>query len=92
MLNNPSRPNTYFKYLALPVNVFHFKCKHKKSDEHCNEHCNPANWPELYTSQGTWWFNSSAAKQVNAWIGGYQAIVCEMQADWYEFFLDEMIK
>jgi len=92
MLNNPSRPDTYFEYSALPVDVFHFKCKHKKSDEHCNEHCNPANWPELSTSEGTWQFNSSAAEQANAWIGGYQAIVREMQADRYEFFLDEMIK
>ncbi|KAF4623949.1 hypothetical protein D9613_001395 [Agrocybe pediades] len=92
MLNNPARPDKYFENSALPVDVFHFKCKHKKTDDHCNEHCNPANWSELYTPEGTWRFNSSAAEQANAWIGGYQTIVREMQADRYDFFLDEMIK
>ncbi|KAF8957712.1 hypothetical protein BDZ97DRAFT_2078966 [Flammula alnicola] len=92
MLDNPDHPDTYFEYSALPVDVFHFKCKHKASDEKCNDRCNPVNWPELCTREGTWRFNSSAAEQANAWIGGYQAIVREMQADRYEFFLDEMIK
>ncbi|KAF8967356.1 hypothetical protein BDZ97DRAFT_1916953 [Flammula alnicola] len=84
--------DTYFSTSALPVDVFHFKSKHKASDEDCNKFCNPVRWPELCTPEGTWRFNSSAAEQANAWIGGYQAIVREMQADRYEFFLDEMIK
>ena len=92
MLDNPSRPDTFFENSALPVDVLHFKCKHKASDEKCNDCCNPVNWPELCTPEGTWQFNSSAAEQANAWIGGHQAIVHEMQADRYEFFLDEMIK
>jgi hypothetical protein len=90
MLNTEN--DTYFSTSALPVDVFHFKCKHKASDEKCNTFCNPARWPELCTPDGKWRFNSSAAEQANAWIGGFQAIVREMQADRYEFFLDELIK
>ncbi|GJE86647.1 hypothetical protein PsYK624_027280 [Phanerochaete sordida] len=82
----------YFKHCALPVDVFHFKSKHKESDGNCNRNCNPANWPQLMTADGKWRFNSSAAEQANAWFGGYQAMVREMQVDRYNFFLDEMIK
>jgi hypothetical protein len=94
MLKNDSDPwfRHYFDHCALPVDVFHFKCKHKESDTHCGQHCNPYIWPELRTEEGKWRFNSSAAEQANAWIGGYQAIVREMHAERYEFFLDEMIK
>jgi len=84
--------DTYLSTSALPVDVFHFKCKHKADDDHCNANCNPYIWEELRTPDGNWRFNSSAAEQANAWIGGYQAILREMQADRYEFFLDEMIK
>ena len=45
--------------------------------------------PLLYRK---WHFNSSAAEQTNVWYGGFLAIVCDMHADWYEFFLDEMVK
>lgn len=82
----------YFKNCALPVDVFHFKCKHKASDVWCAQHCNPALWPELMTSEGCWRFNSSAAEQMNAWFGGFLAIVREMRVDRYNFFLDEMIR
>lgn len=94
MLENDEDPHLkhYFDNCALPVDVFHFKSKHKESDTECNANCNPAIWPELQTSDGNWRFNSSAAEQANAWIGGYQSIVREMQADRYEFFLDEMIR
>lgn len=94
MLNNDSDPHLrhYFDSCALPVNIFHFKCKHKESDIECGTYCNPYIWPELRTEDGKWQFNSSAAEQTNAWFGGYQAIVREMQVDRYEFFLDEMIK
>lgn len=94
MLNNDNDEvlRTYFDNCALPVDVFHFKCKHKESDEDCGRHCNPMLWPELRTEDGKWRFNSSAAEQTNAWFGGYQAIVREMRAERYDFFLDEMIK
>ncbi|KAJ6485282.1 hypothetical protein DFH09DRAFT_949028, partial [Mycena vulgaris] len=82
---------TYFDSCALPVDVFHFKCKHKERDVECGRHCNPYIWPELRTQDGKWRFNSSAAEQTNAWFGGFQSMVREMQADRYDFFLDEMI-
>ncbi|KDR69492.1 hypothetical protein GALMADRAFT_77432, partial [Galerina marginata CBS 339.88] len=82
----------YFDVCALAVDVFHFNCKHKESDEACNRDCNPYKWPILQTPKGNWCFNSSAAKQANTWFGGFQAIIQEMQVDRYEFFLDEMIK
>lgn len=98
MLNSGKHPDhaEYFSNCALPVDVFHFKSKHKETDLICNQFCNPYSWEELrmVNDDGTevWRFNSSAAEQSNAWIGGYQSIVREMQADRYDFFLDEMIK
>ncbi|KAJ7744876.1 hypothetical protein B0H16DRAFT_1889524 [Mycena metata] len=65
----------YFDRCALPVDVFHFKCKHKEGD----------------LDDGKWRFNSSAAEQTNAWFGGFHSMVREMQTDRYNFFLDEMI-
>jgi hypothetical protein len=82
----------YFSDVALPVDVFHFKCKHKISDTFCQQNCNPYLWPELHTSDKQWVFNSSAAEQTNVWFGGFHAIVREMRVDRYNFFLDEMIK
>ncbi|TFK59183.1 hypothetical protein BDN72DRAFT_906089 [Pluteus cervinus] len=84
--------DTYFKDMILPVDVFHFKSKHKESDEFCQKNCNPAMWKELFDKDNNWVFNSSAAEQVNVWMGGYLAIVRDMLADRYNFFLDEMIK
>lgn len=84
--------DTYFSKCALPVDVFHYKSKHKKTDTWCTQHCNPALWPELMTPEGGWRFNSSAAEQANAWFGGYLAIVREMRVDRFNFFLDEMIR
>lgn len=94
MLKNDTEEclQTYFDNVALPVDVFHFKSKHKESDVECGQNCNPYIWPELCTEDGKWQFNSSAAEQTNAWFGGFLAIVRDMQADRYEFFLDEMIK
>ncbi|EIN06762.1 hypothetical protein PUNSTDRAFT_115259 [Punctularia strigosozonata HHB-11173 SS5] len=80
-----------FKNKAIVVDVFHFKLKHKESDNFCSTRCNPAQWPELM-ADGKWQFNMSAAEQTNAWFGGFQAIVREMQVDRYNFFLDEMIR
>lgn len=90
--NDPEDLRNYFKDCALPVDVFHFKCKHKETDVNCARYCNPYLWRELRIDDTTWRFNSSAAEQTNAWFGGYQAIVREMQADRYDFFLDEMIR
>ncbi|KAJ7653859.1 hypothetical protein B0H17DRAFT_1100358, partial [Mycena rosella] len=79
--NDPdSHLSTYFDSCALPVDVFHFKCKHKESDIECGRNCNPYLWPELRTEDGKWRFNSSAAEQANAWV------------ERYDFFLDEMIR
>ncbi|KDQ28715.1 hypothetical protein PLEOSDRAFT_1039350 [Pleurotus ostreatus PC15] len=84
--------DTYFQGTLLPVDVFHFSSKHKLSDDFCQRHCNPAQWPELVNDDGSWKFNSSVAEQTNVWMGGYIAIVREMLPHRYEFFLDEMIK
>ncbi|EIW51585.1 uncharacterized protein TRAVEDRAFT_137153 [Trametes versicolor FP-101664 SS1] len=77
--------------IGLPVDVFHWKCKHKKTDVECSFHCNPHMFPELLNGDRSWYFNSSRAEQTNVWFGGYHAIVREMGAVKYEFFLDEMI-
>lgn len=81
----------FFSDCAMPVDVFHFKSKHKETDVQCNINCNPANWPDLVTEEGRWRFNSSAAEQANCWFGRYLPIVREMEAIRYDFFLDEMI-
>lgn len=75
----------------MPVDAFHAKTKHKDSDDFCNQHCNAAQWPELFSQEG-WVFNSSAAEMTNAWLGGFQAMVREMRAARYDFFLDEVVK
>src|SRR6266487_5911899 len=81
-----------FANVGLPVDVFHFKCKHSESDTFCQQNCNPALFPELFGPDGKgWYFNSSIAEQTNAWLGGYHSICQEMLADKYDFFLDEMI-
>lgn len=82
----------YFEHCALPVDVFHFKTKHKEDDIQCGLYCNPYRWPELRTEDGEWRFNSSVAEQTNVWFGKFHAIVREMQVDRYNFFLDEMIQ
>lgn len=76
--------------VGLPVDVFHFKSKHREGDIVCGTHCNPASFAELIDGD-QWIFNSSIAEQTNVWFGGYRAIVREMRAVRYRFFLDEMI-
>ncbi|KAI1785056.1 hypothetical protein LXA43DRAFT_1100746 [Ganoderma leucocontextum] len=90
--NEDEETRAHFAQCALPVDVFHFKCKHKESDIVCGTHCNPYQWPELRTEEGEWRFNSSAAEQTNVWMGKFQPIVREMQVDRYNFFLDEVSK
>ncbi|THH18979.1 hypothetical protein EUX98_g8864 [Antrodiella citrinella] len=80
-----------FIHTLLPVDVFHFNCKHSKSDTFCQENCNPAQFPELHKPEGGWFFNSSAAEQHNSWMGRYASICREMKPIHYNFFLDEMI-
>ncbi|KAJ3500050.1 hypothetical protein NLJ89_g9962 [Agrocybe chaxingu] len=77
--------------VGCPVNAFHFECKHKASDIICREHCNPSKFPELINADGDWYFNSSKCEQLNSWLRGYQAILREMNADRYDFLLDELI-
>ncbi|TBU37062.1 hypothetical protein BD309DRAFT_1005086 [Dichomitus squalens] len=81
----------HFDNCIMPVDAFHAKTKHKESDNFCNQHCNAAQWPELFNGD-KWIFNSSAAEMTNAWLGGFQAMVREMRAAHYDFFLDEVIK
>ncbi|KAJ7168262.1 hypothetical protein C8R43DRAFT_876677, partial [Mycena crocata] len=81
----------YFDNVGLPVDVFHFKCKHTERDIFCQINCNPARFRELIGPDGKWIFNSSAAEQANVWFGKFQNIVQEMPVIRYTFFLDEMI-
>lgn len=76
---------------ALPVDVFHHKTKHKETDVECQQHCNPANFPELLSDDGGWVFNTSIAEQTNVWLGGYHSMLREMTVEKYNFFLDELI-
>ncbi|KAF8574954.1 hypothetical protein K439DRAFT_1649684 [Ramaria rubella] len=91
-----------FIKVGLPVDVFHFKCKHKETDVMCQTHCNPACIKELVGNADTangWIFNSSAAEQANVWFGQFVPNVCEMlpvqcvisNDNGYNFYLDEMI-
>jgi hypothetical protein len=81
-----------YKTVGLPVDVFHWDCKHKKSDIECSVHCNPHNFPDLLGPDGKMWlFNSSIAEQTNVWLGGYHAILWEIRVVKFDFFLDEMI-
>lgn len=84
--------NAFFERMLLPVDVFHFKTKHKTTHAYCQENCNPAKWSVLSDGKGGWVFNSSAAEQANAWIGRFLPIVQDMVPCHYDFFLDEMIK
>ena len=86
------KDDPFFKDIGLTVDVFHFKSKHSETDTFCQEHCNPAAYPELISEDGKgWYFNSSIAEQTNVWLGGYHSICREMLMDKYIFFLDEMI-
>ncbi|EDR03022.1 uncharacterized protein LACBIDRAFT_331992 [Laccaria bicolor S238N-H82] len=82
----------HFKDTAMPVDVFHFNTKHKESDLHCQTHCNPAAFPELIDANNKWKFNTSICEQTNVWLGGYQAILRDMEVTRFNFYLDEMIK
>ncbi|KAJ6455114.1 hypothetical protein C8R47DRAFT_1251149 [Mycena vitilis] len=70
----------HFKDTGKPVDVFHFKCKHKLTDLHCQLYCNPAAFPEMIGPDGKWRFNTSICEQTNVWFGGFIAIVRDMEA------------
>lgn len=80
----------WWSTVALTVDTFHFRTKHKVTDSYCQTNCNPADYPELMDGD-RWYFNSSACEQTNSWFGGYNAIVREMKATKYNYFLDEVI-
>ncbi|KZT62228.1 hypothetical protein CALCODRAFT_426677 [Calocera cornea HHB12733] len=83
----------HFDDMGMPVDVFHFKCKHSEKDDYCGQHCNPLLFPDIYDAESkTWFFNSSAAEQTNAWLNRFLPIVHDMDSVCYDFFLDEMIK
>ncbi|PPQ76915.1 hypothetical protein CVT24_008929 [Panaeolus cyanescens] len=77
--------------IGCPVDVFHFDCKHKKTDVICQQHCDPRKFPELIDSEGKWYFNTYICEQHNSWLRGYQAIFREMNGDKYNFILDELV-
>ncbi|KAJ3541794.1 hypothetical protein NMY22_g3754 [Coprinellus aureogranulatus] len=84
--------DNWFDDILMPVDVFHFNCKHSLKDAFCQANCNPANFPDLLGEDGKkWYFNTSIAEQTNVWLGGFHSIVREMTADRFDFFLDEMI-
>lgn len=91
MVRNPENPDHFFDDVGLSVDVFHFHCKHSVTDTYCRDNCDPGSFGELRNEDGSWYFNSSAAEQVNSWIGKYQSMCREMVRERFEFFLDEMI-
>ncbi|KAJ7168381.1 hypothetical protein C8R43DRAFT_877227 [Mycena crocata] len=82
----------HFENTGKPVDVFHFTCKHKLTDHHCQLYCNPAAFPEMILKDGRWRFNTSICEQTNVWFGGFISNVQDMEVTRYNFFLDEMIK
>ncbi|KAJ3554239.1 hypothetical protein NP233_g12463 [Leucocoprinus birnbaumii] len=83
----------WFNTVAMPVDVWHFKNKHKATHEYCQWYCNPASFPQLLDKDGRkWYFNTSVCEQTNAWLGRYYAIVREMTPVKYDFFLNEMCR
>ncbi|KAH6894811.1 hypothetical protein BKA70DRAFT_1375758 [Coprinopsis sp. MPI-PUGE-AT-0042] len=82
----------HFAKTGRPVDVFHFNCKHKESDIHCQMYCNPAAFAELIDENGHWVFNTSICEQTNVWLNSFLSILRDMEKTWYNFYLDKMIK
>lgn len=80
----------WFDRIGLPVDVFHYECKHK-DNPYCQKFCNPADFGELVAPDGRWVFNSSVAEQTNVWLAGYNAMAREMSKEKFNFFFDELI-
>lgn len=87
---NHVKNQPWWSDVALTVDTFHFRTKHKETDSFCQKNCNPADYPELMDGD-SWYFNSSAAEQTNSWFGCYNSIVREMKSTKYDYFLDEVI-
>jgi hypothetical protein len=86
------KKDQFFNVVGLSVDIFHFNCKHSETNTFCQEHCNPAAFPELMGEDGKGWhFNSSIAEQTNSWFGGYHSICREMVVHKYNFLSDELI-
>ncbi|KAJ7601708.1 hypothetical protein DFH06DRAFT_1276631 [Mycena polygramma] len=83
---------SWFQDVAMTVDVFHFLHKHEEGHTFCQEHCNPAAYPELLGPDNKWFFNTSVAEQINVWLGGYQSMCREMLPTKFNFFLNEMIR
>ena len=84
--------NPWFDNIGMCVDPWHYTNKHKNTDTYCRINCNAADYPELLTDDGKWYFNTSIAEQINVWLGGYYSICKEMLPAKYDFFLDEMIR
>ena len=84
--------DTHFEKTGKPVDVFHFKSKHKETDMHCQMHCNPAAFKDLINEKGEWTINMSICEQTNRWINGFQPVLRDMEVTRYNFYLDEMVK
>ncbi|KAJ6626668.1 hypothetical protein B0H10DRAFT_1780855 [Mycena sp. CBHHK59/15] len=82
----------WFADMGMCVDVWHFLHKHAITHQFCQDHCNPADYPELLGEDGKWFFNTSVAEQTNVWLGGYHSMCREMLPVKYNFFLDEMIR
>ncbi|GJE94163.1 hypothetical protein PsYK624_103310 [Phanerochaete sordida] len=92
--NSHSDVSIWFRDIALPVDPFHFNSKHKVTDSFCRDFCNPESFDELRAEDGSskrYFFNTAIAEQTNSWLGHYHAILREMRASRFNFFLDEMI-
>ena len=84
--------DTLHEHVELPVGVFHWKTKHKQSNDACAIYCNPYSYPDLCKEDDSGWvFNSSIAEQTSVWLEGYHTILQEMHVVLYDFFLDEII-
>jgi hypothetical protein len=86
-----NRPDDLLLQMRFPVDVFHFKSKHKETDAICGSNCNPLLFPYLRTEDGKWTFNSSVAEQTNSWFGRFLPVVRQFRVDRYNFFLDQVI-
>jgi hypothetical protein len=82
---------TWWDTISLPVDVFHFRTKHKQTDMYCQKWCNPAMFKELLVYNPKTQKNESTAEQTNVWLGGFHSIWCEMRTVFFDFFLDQMI-
>ncbi|KAF4621827.1 hypothetical protein D9613_012149 [Agrocybe pediades] len=81
----------HFQHTVFLVDVFHFRSKHRETDRHFQENCNPAMYPEIFEGD-KWKINTSICEQTNRWLGGYQAILRDMEGTRFNFYLDEMVK